>query len=734
MKLNRRQFVLGAASAGLARGAMQRSYSAEMPNMLLAYFERKRAELRVKTRSQDVHAAVHEMVQEMSRISPAKSPQNTTRSPAVHHTVRRMDRAGYRIENILFQGHPDSWIPANFYLPTGHPGPFPGIVIQRGHFDARRMSADYQQLYFDLVQNGFAVLSFDPVGQGERRQHYYLNQPNRSETFDELLSPTLEHCAIGGLLSLIGESAAGWFVFDAMRAVDYLQSRKEVDDAKIGCADHTDTGWSALYHCVLDERIRCASLHVHGTGRRWPIDINTWNTTDDAEQWLFPAARYGIDLPDVMASLSPRPLQILVEDQSGDFDHTAGELRASYSHAAETFSVRTARAGEDWPKAHRVATVEWFRRWLGNEAGAVVETEVAAEKYESLLIAGLADMKADGVQDASRENPQLGKSVYSMIAERARNLPPLRTPSGSDLAQVKDDIGKVVGMPAARVPLDAREISSDRLEGYTLARVEFVSEPGIYVPAPFYRAAHPINECVVYVEGDVITLAADDDDDDGPPKTKASDRASAQEIAQILARKGYDVLLADVRGMGATRPRVSRRDLRGPWEHLHGSDAALANLAGSLGDSLLAMRVRDVLRAVEYAAQFGKVHVAGVDMGAVWALFAGALDPRIESVTIQRGLASYRSLMDHGRYSQAVSQFVPGILQRFDLPQVAGAIAPRRLTIIDPTGHMDAAEPIGADIAEDVYSWTEVAYMTADAGDRFQVVFGEEWQEHVGKG
>ena len=102
--------------------------------------------------------------------------------------------------------------------------------------------------------------------------------------FDELLSPTLEHCVIGGLLSLIGESAAGWFAWDGMRAVDYLMNRPEVDRTKIGCADHTDTGYSSLFHCALDERIQCASIHAHGAGRRWPIDTALWNITDDPEQ------------------------------------------------------------------------------------------------------------------------------------------------------------------------------------------------------------------------------------------------------------------------------------------------------------------------------------------------------------------------------------------------------------------------------------------------------------------
>ena len=37
------------------------------------------------------------------------------------------------------------------------------VLIQRGHFNAERMSPDKQLLYVDLVTAGFIVLAFDPT-------------------------------------------------------------------------------------------------------------------------------------------------------------------------------------------------------------------------------------------------------------------------------------------------------------------------------------------------------------------------------------------------------------------------------------------------------------------------------------------------------------------------------------------------------------------------------------------
>jgi len=616
-----------------------------------------------------------------------------------------IERKGYRIENVVFQSQPDYWVPANLYVPTSRPGPLPAVVMQRGHFNAERMSADYQQMYVDFVSQGFVVLAFDPIGQGERRQNY---EPG-TVAFDDTLSPTLEHGVIGAQLSLLGESAAGYFVWDAMRAVDYLIARPEVDRARIGCADHTDTGWSALFHAALDERIQCAAIHVHGRARRWPIDKAQWNITDDAEQHLLPAAREGVDLLDILVAMAPRPLLTLVEDQSGDFDEDGRYVRERYRQlgAASRFALESARLDADWPRTLRITTVRWFQHSLTQKTGEIAETEAAPEPVETL-----------------RQVP-IGKSIYSIIRVKASGLPPAIT----DPARLRSEIRRMLSLPAAPVALNSREVSSQSLRGYRLSRVEFLSEPGAYVAARLYRPSSPRSECIVFTSGDVTTPVSVNDDDP-TQQTRLDDDNPAHQLADKLARDGFTVLLADVRGLGLTQPLAARRDLRGTYEHLHNSDVALANMAWALGDSLFTIRVRDLLRAIDFASQFGRVRLAGADMGALWVLFAAAVDQRVTSVAIQRGLASYRMLTDHGRFMQAASQTIPGMLKRFDLPQVAGLIAPRPLTILDPVDHMKRV--IDSQTAGRGYEPTSTAYGVAP--NAFRLVFGEELASHITRG
>src|SRR5579864_3046021 len=98
------------------------------------------------------------------------------------------------------------------------------------------------------------------------------------------------------------------------------------------------------------------------------------------------------------------------------------------------------------------------------------------------------------------------------------------------------------------------------------------------------------------------------------------------------------------------------------------------------------MRVRDVVRSVDYVlsrpdVKRGKVRVVGSGRGALWVLFATALDARIQETVCEQGLLSYRTLTGTDRYTHGADIFIPSLLERFDLPQVAATIVPRRLSV-----------------------------------------------------
>jgi hypothetical protein len=139
------------------------------------------------------------------------------------------------------------------------------------------------------------------------------------------------------------------------------------------------------------------------------------------------------------------------------------------------------------------------------------------------------------------------------------------------------------------------------------------------------------------------------------------------------------------------------------------------------------MRVQDVVRSVDYAFSRADVdnkslRVVGKGAGALWALYAAALDPRITTVIAEGGLLSYRSLATVDRYVHGAHIFIRDVLKHFDLPQVAAAIADRNVTLISPVDPMKKTVALSA--ARRAYTWTAQTYKNAGAGDRFRIVGG----------
>jgi cephalosporin-C deacetylase-like acetyl esterase len=140
--------------------------------------------------------------------------------------------------------------------------------------------------------------------------------------------------------------------------------------------------------------------------------------------------------------------------------------------------------------------------------------------------------------------------------------------------------------------------------------------------------------------------------------------------------------------------------------------------------SLFGMRVQDVIRTVDYALSRAStdpssVQVIGVGNGALWALYAAALDSRIQATICHGGLVSYRSLTSVDRYVYGADIFIPDVLLHFDLPHVAAAVAGRRLVLLSPVDAME--HPVDILAAQGTYRLTREVYSKAEGANKFQI-------------
>jgi cephalosporin-C deacetylase-like acetyl esterase len=257
-------------------------------------------------------------------------------------------------------------------------------------------------------------------------------------------------------------------------------------------------------------------------------------------------------------------------------------------------------------------------------------------------------------------------------------------------------------------PLDARLRVTTPRKGYSVEKLEFLSEPGIAIPTWVFlpevkRETYP---AMLFVN-------------------EAGKQADGMEFGlyERLARDGKLVVSVDVRGVGETRP-PHENARSGEFSHLFDVETAMSYMAWFMDESLFGMRVQDVVRSVDYLLSRSDVakndwKLVGKGAGALWVLHAAALDTRIQDTTCERGLISYTALGRTDRYLHNASVFVRDVLKYFDLPHVAAMIANRRLTLSSPVDAMKVK--VDATAARNAYKVTSAAYEAAGADGRFAI-------------
>ncbi len=123
--------------------------------------------------------------------------------PPPARTTGRIEGDGYVIEKLTFESFPGYHVPALLYRPERGGPAAPGVLSPCGHSTVGKADATYQVLHVNLARSGYVVLTYDPVGQGERSQFWDATR-GRSR-FDLACG---EHCVLGNPLYLLGSSLA----------------------------------------------------------------------------------------------------------------------------------------------------------------------------------------------------------------------------------------------------------------------------------------------------------------------------------------------------------------------------------------------------------------------------------------------------------------------------------------------------------------------------------------------
>src|SRR2546423_1302494 len=306
---------------------------------------------------------------------PARTPLNARVSGV-------LERRGFRIEKIIFDSQPPFYVTANLYLPTTGRPPYPAILFPLGHERGGKTNPIWQQMLASLATKGFVALTWDPIGQGERLQ-IYDEDLRESKVGDS----TVEHTVVGTQCMLTGDHVARYTIWDGMRALDYLLSRKEVDPARVGLTGNSGGGTHTAYIATLDDRIKVAAPSCYITS--WNLMLRTIGP-QDGEQVFAWWLQDGIDYPDYLYAFAPKPYLVLSAIR--DYFPIAG-ARETFAEAANAYEAIGAKDkvgmfeaddGHGYNKGRRLAAYDWFARWLNGAEDKNPEPDIEMSTPEEL--------------------------------------------------------------------------------------------------------------------------------------------------------------------------------------------------------------------------------------------------------------------------------------------------------------------------------------------------------------
>ncbi len=324
------------------------------------------------------------------------------RSPLNAQVVGTAKKNGVAVERLHFQSLPHLYVTGNLYRPENPAGKLPAILYACGHWDRGRdgNKSVFQHHGFWFASHGYVCLIIDTLQLGEAAGiHHGTYRHNR----------WWWHAR--------GYTPAGVECWNGMRALDYLQSRPEVDGGKIAVTGISGGGASSFWIAAAEERIQVA-VPVSGMS-----DLDTYVNEQVVNghcdcMFLYNAHRWS--WLGIAMLVAPRPLLFENSDSDGIFPMPANHrissrLREFYKLLGVPQNVGevVAAGGHADKLALRIQSYQWINRFLKGD-----NAEVSEPAYELFPGAELRAFPGDLPSDA------VNGKIDELFVPRARLEPP----------------------------------------------------------------------------------------------------------------------------------------------------------------------------------------------------------------------------------------------------------------------------------------------------------------------
>jgi len=639
---------------------------------------------------------------------PSKTPLN----PVITGVIKK---DGYRIEKIIYESMPEFYVTGCLFIPDGIRNKAPAILNVIGHNQESYRAELYQFVILNLVKKGIIVFAIDPPGQGEHVQYY---DPGIS--FSSIGYSVIEHCYFGNQCFLTGSSAAKYFIWDGIRAIDYLLSLKYVDPERIGVTGFSGGGTVTSYLAAFDDRIKVSVPCSWATASRRQLETKG---AQDAETEFIRGVAEGITFEDLLEVRAPKPT--LLTFVSRDEYLALQGAREAYSEARNAYEAFGKKENlelvEDDSKHWltpriRAAIYSFFMKHF-NLSGSPAEEPVEILPSEDL-----------NVTPTGQISTYLGgKMIFDINREEALkligDLENRRKEPDAHINNVRLKAIKLSGyVPPGDYEADPFINGRYQRDGYSVEKLAIRGEGEYPVPLLLFVPQNGLKKhpAVIYLHSE----------------GKAAEAGAEGEIEKLVKR-GFLVAAVDLTGTGETKNNAAR-------------GIATGYTALLTGRSIIGIQTGDIVRTKLFLhsrndIETGKITAIAVNETCIPLLHAAAFDTSFKKLILTGSLISYRSVVmnrfyrigftkregggTHHPYEVDFSWGIAGVLTGYDLPDLIACISPGKVILADLKDQMLC--PASEELINRDLEFPRYVYSLKKAQENLEIILSGEGSDSI---